>query len=199
MSDNIVETLTAVVADKSQPAAERQRAAVALKFYFAKEQEPVNNLSDTDPRSRAIARMLAECDTGILWRSPKENTIEVVTGEDGVIRQRVIKIKRAAPQDDEISVPAPVHSTPVILPSPIPPSSLEQKAVELSNSRFTPEKVEAKIAAIQAVEYSKPLTTVEQVDAEMASRADLQRRIAENEKLLASLRQQAEQLAEQQK
>jgi hypothetical protein len=86
-ANNIVETLKDAIADKTQPSAERDRAARVLQFYVAKEQEPVSPFDD-----RIVAGMLARFAAYTLWEMPERYVIEATT-EDGITRLSLVKVK----------------------------------------------------------------------------------------------------------
>jgi hypothetical protein len=207
--DTIVETLRAVIADKNQSALERERAAVALKFYSDKIAEELNPSGsvERDKNDRWVIEAFAKMGAKSLWDDPDDCMITTWV-DDGIARKAVSSRTYHDPSYEfygkprhmrgaEITpipkqvMPQPVpsvHSTPVLLPTPIPPSPEEKRACELVASKFTPEKVEERVAAIRAAEQSKPLSAVAEVEQEMQERSDLQRRIEENERELSRLR-----------
>lgn len=146
---SIVEILKEVIADRHQPAEERDRASIALKFYVAKEQEPM----PTGEINQVVAGMLARVNTSALWKHPDDFVIETVTEKDDggatqATRQNVVRKK-------ETPAPLPTPAFEPAIPLPIlPPSDVEQAAVKESaltfDERFSDTAVSARVAAIVA-------------------------------------------------
>jgi hypothetical protein len=148
---NIIETLKEVIADKTQPSAERARAASVLKFYSVKEQEPLpGGLTD----DRVVAGMLARVAAYTLWEMPERYVIETTTGQDGITRLSLGRVKEAAIETLETPTPGPMPTFEPAVPLPVlPPSDIEKAAFEESfrsfDDRFSEAAVAARVAAIK--------------------------------------------------
>ncbi len=204
--NSLIEMLTVLVADASRPADERERAAEVLTFYsetvsgvadYLRPQGTPQSIIDSDIN---VAKMLGQNYVSMMWYTPEDCLFrDWPQTEDHSIHPSRSVLSRTYHDPTfqrETLPPTPVASLPQgvpisnftpAIPLPVlPPTYEEQAAVALVHSQFIPDKVAARIAAIDSVK--KPLSTVAEIEASMAAREDLQRRLEENSRELARLR-----------
>ena len=96
-------------------------------------------------------------------------------------------IERLVVVDEKTPVPAPIPDAGYAVPLPvIPPSDAELAALALQAKRFSSENVAASVARLN--ENVRVMSPIEEVEASMAQRRELQERIAGNEAELKRLR-----------
>ena len=185
-----IETLTEIVADERRPAAERARAAEALRFYaetvaYATEHPRPGIAIETEV---AVAKMMGRNYAHMLWSDLDDCRIESQTGHDGAPYRIVLSKKFHGPRAN--------GETPVALPSlavPAPviaPSDSETKACREIADRFSPAETARKLVSIEkeAAEAKANLSAVESIEQEIAAERDVQRRAQEAMDNLARLR-----------
>jgi hypothetical protein len=176
-----IDELVEIVSGKKR--SDRKQFAVEILQYVAQKRAENEKASDFVIHAAAY-HMIVESDVSFLWLNLRR--LVTVRGDDGIERLGIENVKQTS-QLDEITVPAPVQGFAVPLPV-VPPSDVELKAIEQVHSQFTPEKVKQRIAAVKNAEQSKPSSTVQQIEAEMASYSDLMVRYEGIQKELAQLR-----------
>ena len=184
------EMLAAVLAS-DQPGDIKERASVALKFYF----DTVNFVTDfprpaDTPQSLidsdiVVAKMFAEMYAESLWNDPDDCLIKDCpqkTYADGLVRVHPAKcvMSKRFHGPEAFRTQTPVAPSPYAVPLPvIPPSDLELAAIAEQEKRFSTsltENVAANVAKIAQIRQDgvKPLTNVEQVELSVAANRRVQ-------------------------
>jgi hypothetical protein len=175
--------LTEIVADASQPADERERAAEVLKLYsetvssvvdYPRPEGTPQSIIDNDI---AVARMFGQMYANHMWYDPDDCLFKdwPQTNDGSIHPLRSVVSKR-------------FHGPRSVEPEPDPvPTAITRKNI-------FPDQVPAPIPTTIPLPVVPP-SAVEEIEASMAQRRDLHERIEANERLLKVLREQHESLS----
>jgi hypothetical protein len=162
-TDKIAEFLAEVIADRHQTAADKDRAATALKFYATKEAEANLDRPGVDPEvvenCRRVTLSYGREGAKMLWYFPEDCVFSSYTGTDGIVHQRVASKEFGGLRPNEFypsaTEPAPGPAPEFIpaVPLPVMQVSDVEKAVNESSltfdERYSPGAVAARVAAIE--------------------------------------------------